>query len=982
MTRSNLVRSSLVLAAAALLSAPASAQNEAEIRADLEFARGLATDWSFVGLATEVLDDARAKHPSGKLLEELALAECEVYAQGARIERDDARRNTLFLEALDRYKGFLDRYSSSELRAAAETGLVSTAVNFSKSVEISLETLSGAEAEELNKQKIDVLEDAVKLTAELIQAISDTPPDERTAQQKADAASLMLNRGRMLKDIGAAQENGTYFFEQAIMTLENMVFFFGEGTPQALEAYNALGDVYLAMGNIQDAYYMYEGVLNQAWPADESTLAELIKEREDQGDPITDSEWARRYYFLELSMEGLLECTLDLGQTERACAFAMHYYDARQQKGLTWSVPQGYSSLLKCAEVFLEAGGYIGGNQTTGDAHWYSTEEEMKKAVRSRRLHDTAISFALKLANIVNTENKGNFLQVRAQKLIAEIANRPGVVVSVDVLIQAAEGKYYDGDYPGAVEAFKRVLATLATRDRTEQLEYGARVYNFLANAYRRSGRDLEAAMAFHAGVDANPDDPEYTEKNANGYRAMISSLAKLAPNDDFLKEQLAAAEKLYLEHAGDATSNKWRILMSKALEKEREELWDEAIEIYRTIAATDNDYVEKARVAIGVALFNSKRGSEALKTFNEYLEWANNPANTVDSPVRKQKRAEALATAEFYKGLILYLVARKSKAQADWEKVSALFDGFPDRHPQQTKLAPVTVRYLMEARLGLGDLEGARKAMDQLVADYKDSSSTAKASVTYYNALKKLRDAAASEEEKTQLLREMAGFLKIANSILSPDFKRLRYESLHWLELGEYGEAERVLSALSSQFATDASHAADLTSKVLPDLGAALLENNKVEEAKAILAPLVMDESAKPTKRTVLNFSRAVAGWLIGGGPGNPVQEVAGAGGSDEEFQAAVDALYRIWQRDKWQCQWYEYRLMHLWTYVAWSRQDSRKKEVAKSQFTQFKAVFDKPGYIQVDQACEEDPDPALRARLGGGVLQSRLQYLERQVK
>ena len=981
MTRPSLVRWSLVLATSASLSAGAYAQSsEAEIRADIEYARGLATDWSFVGLATEVLEDAQRKNPGGKLREELALAECEVYGQGARIERDDTRRNNLFHQALEQYEGFLTRYPDSEFRPAAETGMVGTAVNFSKSVDIALETLTGTAAEEHKQQKIDVLERTVKRTAELIQVIEETPSSDRTAQQLADAASLMLARGRMLGDIGAAQESGVYFFEQAIISLENMVFFFGEGTPQALRAYQALGDVFLLQGQVQDAYYMYEGVLNQSWPADPSILEQLVEERKSQGDPITEAEWAKRYLFLEISMGGLLDCTSQLGESDLACAYAMHYYNARQQYGLTWNVPAGYTSLLKCAEVLLSAGGFIGGNQTTGDARWFATEEDMKDAVRSKRQHDTAVSFALSLANITNTDNKGNYLQVRAQKLIAEIASRPGITVSIDVLVQAAEGEYYDGNYEVAVESFKRVAATLETRDSADQLEYGARVYNFLANTFRRSDRNLEAAMAFKAGVDANPDDLEFTEKNANGYRAMVKSMADGSPQDEFLKAQLDAAEKLYLEYAGEGRS-KWRILMAKAEEAERDQDWDTAIETLKEVAAADSDYTEKARVSIGVDMFKSGRAQDALQQIEGYLTWVADKANTVDSPVRKQRRAEALATAEFYQAYIEYIAARKAGTVESWTRVNGFLTGFPARHPQQAKLAPLALRLTMEARLGMGDRAGAREAIDALVNDHRDSKHTATGSVTFYNALRSLQAEAVGNESST-LLREMAEFLKIANSIMSSDFTRIRNESRHWMDLGEFEEAERVLSKLTSEYATDAKRAESMTKYVLPDLGGVLLANNKVQDAKAILAPLVLDGTGSPSKKVVLDYCRCISGWLLGGGPGNPVTEVVGAGGTDEEWQAVVDSLHRIWQRDKWQCQWYEYRLMHLWAYTAWGRQDSRKMDTAKSQLGSFNANFDKAGYVQVDEACEEEADAALKARLGGGVLQARLQYMERQVR
>ena len=980
MTRPSLVRSSLALAAVAALPAQGLAQSsEAEVRADIEYARGLASDWSFVGLATEVLEDAQRKSPSGKLKEELALAECEVYGQGARIERDDTRRNALFHEALEQYEGFLSRYPNSDLRASAETALVTTAVNFSTSVDIALEALTGAAAEELKKQKIDVLERTVKRTAELIQVIVETPTEERTAQQLQDAASLMLNRGRMLGDIGAAQENGVYFFQQAISSLENMVFFFGEGTPQALRAYQALGDVYMQDGQVENASYMYEGVLDQSWPANPKTLEQLIQVRKDEGDPISEEEWAKRYLFLEISMAGLLDCTTQLGRTELACAYAMHYYNARQQKGLTWNVPAGYNSLLACARTLLDAGGFVGGNQTTGEARWFATEDEMKAAVRSRRQHDTAVSFALKLANITNADNKGNYLQVKAQKLISEIASQPGVTVSVDVLVQAAEGEYYDGNYPAAIDSFKRVISTLESRDSAEQLEYGARVHNFLANAFRRSERNLEAAMAFKAGLDANPDDLEFTEKNANGYRAMIKSLADGSPRDEFLKDQLQAAEELYVKYA-EGSSGVDKVHYSNGEKAARNEDWAAAIANFEKVGP-DSDYAEKARVKVGECLMRSGSTSKALEVFDEYLQWLQDPANTVDSPVRKQRRSEAFASAEVMKAVILYGRARKAGTPEAWASLESIVDGFPGRHAQQIKSHPLTVRYLIEARLGQGNRAGAREAVDTLVGEYPDSDHVGKGAVTFYNALRDLQMNAEGDAAET-ILREMAEFLTIATASQGPDWVRMRNESLHWMELGEYDQAERVLSALAAEFGSDAERAKSMTTYVLPDLARVLLANQKVEDAKAILAPLVLDDGAKPTKQVVLNFCRSVSGWLVGGGPGNPVTEVPGAGGTEEEWQAVIDKLHTIWQRDKWECQWYEYRMMHLWAYVAWGRLDSRKMETAKSQLNSFDANFDKAGYAQVDETCEEESDPAIRAALGGGILQSRLQYLKRQVR
>ena len=977
--RPSLLRSSLVLAAVSALTGQAFAQrSEAEIRADIDFARGLASEWSMVGLATEVLDVARTKNPSADLREELTLAGCDVYAAGARIERDDTRRNELFGQALEQYQDFLSRHPASKHRARAENGIVTTAVNFSKSVDIALESLTGEAADKLKKRKIDVLEETVKLTAELIQVIKDTQPDLRTAQQLQDAAGLMLNRGQMLGAIGEAQENGTYFFDQAIISLEDMVFFFTEGTPQALRAYQAMGDVYRLRGNVQDAYYMYEGVLNQAWPADPRIYELLVEVRKEQKDPISDAEWAQRYLFLEISMAGLLDCTTQLGQSELSCALAMHFYNCRQQLGLSWSI-SGYESLLACAATLLDAGGYIGGSQTAGEARWFATEEEMKEEVKGRRNQEGAVSFALKLANTVNNDNKGNILQVKAQKLISEIASRPGVVVSVDVLIQAAEGDFYDGNYDDAAEAFKRVLASLETRDTAEQLEYSARVYNFLANTYRRDGRPLEAAMAFKAGLEANDEDLEYTELNAKGYRAMIKVVADANPSDEFLKTQISEAEDLMLEYVNEGDSAT-RIHISNAEQAVREKRWADAISHFEQVSA-DSNYAEKARVGIATCTYRGGDASRALTLFESYLDFAVDQVNTVESPIRKQKRKESVATAEFYRGYINYDLARRGTSGA-WEKVDQYLSGFPERHAQQEKLKPLSLRLVMEARLATDNRAGAKAAFEQLVKDHRDSGDSARASVTFYNILKDLQEASTDADEAKTLLREMADLLKIANSILKPDYQRMRNESKHWVELGEFNDAERALLAMHDTFRDDAEMAKSMVTHVLPDLGHVLLENHKVEEAKEVLAPLVVAPGASPSKDTVIDYCRSVSGWLIGGGNGDQVSEVPGAGGSEEEWQAAVDSLHKIWQRDKWECQWYEYRLMHLWTYYQWGKADSRKSDSANTVLTNFNANFNVAGYAEVEEACADEADADIQARLGSGVLQSRLQYMNRMIK
>jgi len=203
-------------------------------------------------------------------------------------------------------------------------------------------------------------------------------------------------------------------------------------------------------------------------------------------------------------------------------------------------------------------------------------------------------------------------------------------------------------------------------------------------------------------------------------------------------------------------------------------------------------------------------------------------------------------------------------------------------------------------------------------------------------------------------------------------------------MELGEFGEGERVLAKLSQRYGGEADRQDDMRRYVLPDLGRALMQNGKVADAKDILTPLVLDEGSRPAKNTVLTWAKSVTGWLTG--EGTQVQEVAGAGGTDEEWAAVIDKLDRITKAgDKWQSgEWYEQKLMIVYAYYAWSQDDQRKRESAQSQLKGLDIQLQDPSYAVVNRYCEppEEEDPAVAARLGGGVLQSRYQYMARKLR
>ena len=446
---------------ALILTDPVQAQmSTSEVKAEIAFARGLAADWTFVDLAQSVLATVEQQGIAGKAREELELVKCEVFVSGARSEPDAIARLTLFESAFEAYELFISGYPNSDFKSQAETGLVNTASIYGRAIDLALEESVGEKATELNTKKSDVLTETVRLTQNLIEALASIPEEERSEANRRELAGLMLNRGQMLGEIGRIEEEGEFHFNEALKALEDMIWEFGEESVPGIRGFKAMADIHSYRGNFPDASRYYKAIISNVLPLDPKRWDRLI---EANGGVFTSEEVAFRFTFLELGTPGIVRTYQEMGEAKLAADYALHMYNWQRKEGLQYT-RDGYQALLDVAGALLDIGGYIGGNQTTGDARWFESEEEMKSAVRSKRQHDDTTSFALKIANLVNQENKGNILQVRAQKLISVISTKPGMVVSPDVLLQAAQGEYFDGNYDAAIEGLHRVLTALDSR--------------------------------------------------------------------------------------------------------------------------------------------------------------------------------------------------------------------------------------------------------------------------------------------------------------------------------------------------------------------------------------------------------------------------------------------------------------------------------------------------------------------------------------
>jgi len=946
-----------------LAAAPAFAQvSDAEAKAEIEFARGLAADWAFVDLAEQVIRELEREGVTKRIGEELGIVKCEVYTIGAKGERDPVRRNELFEEALTAYADFIENNRSSSQLAKAEAAFVNTSALYAQALALALEEAVGEEAERMRARQTDILSEASKLTQHLIDGLRSIPSEDRTEEETRELYELMLNRGKMLAEIGkthttpATPEGGIFFFNQAIQTLEDLVFLAVEGTPPALRAYVAMGDVFAYQQDWDNAATFYQAVIEQTIPTDRDVWLDASKD-------LTEAQKGLRFLFLEIATKGLMEALVNSGRIAEACRYGLHYYNTQRREGFQFT-PYGYLSLLAVARALLDSGGFVGGDLVTGDAVWYETEEEMD-ANHPERQQRSSVDLALRLAQGINEANRGNILQVRAQKLISDITSRAGVAVAPDVLIEAAEGEYFEKNYSIALESYRRVMRSIEGADTATRSQYGSQVLNKVGRCFRALDRPLEAAMAFREGCTIWQD-PLIAGTNAQSYYSMMTTIQRAAVLDkDALAAMVREAEQLVQKWETDAQDQvQWTIGERERNNKD----YPKAIEAYKAVEKSST-YYEKAKVQIGNCHFRMGEVDEALKIFDDYVEnYVRAPENAINGAAAETRRKEALAVAEFYRGLIVY-------TRGEHEKVVEYLADYFAKYPDQTGFTPFSMANLMRSYLALGKRAEARQVLAQMVESYPEETKTGEASAAFYTALGEMREASQDPEERTGILREMAEYLEISNGLGSPKYQNLRNESQHWMELGEWARAEPVLVRIQNVFADDPEAGEAVAKYVLPDLGQTFLMQRKTAEARAVLEPIALEGASKETTRA---WCLSVIGWPQEDGSGG-YEVVPGAGETAEDYSAVIDKLAALrGVEDRWGCRFYGDKFMIAWGYYVWGELDSRKRESAKEQIQNMANLLGEPDLASIDAACDSEETPKdVRAAFGNGVLRARFLWL-----
>ncbi len=920
-----------VLATGFLLSPAAFAQSaDLQIQKGIDFAEGLASRWQFVDLAQEVLDDLEtAGQLSAEQKENIAFVRCEIYGTAARRERDADRRIERFTEALKAYDDFISANDFSEFKPEAERAAIQLAYSFSKALEMRLMDEVGEAADATRKMILDVLEKPIQDTGSIIAELSSI--DDPSELERRAKYAMMLDRGRMLSAKGRASEDGTYYYGEAEVTLENLALEAGERTGWGLQAYLELASTKGGQGDWEMAMIYYEFVAELVMPADKETWDGYLEN-------LSPADKEQHWYYMELALPGLLDASASYGDTQTAVKWSLVYYNRFKSEGFQLSRPNGYLALLASARTLLNAGGYVGGSINSGDLKWYATEDAMKSDNSQKRNRRTAVDLALAMAQTANEDNKGKALQVRAQKLIAEVIERPGVKIGPDVLFEAAKGHYKAKEYLVAIDACKRVLRALEGQDQATRTTFGPEVLYFLGKSFFNEGRYMEAAMAFQDGVTTWKGDPAFDSLNAKGmYEAL--KFQKRASNDDADVVALWRTAENYVAATADA-SDAGELLFSQAERTYGTGDFEAAYNKYGTVPNSTDSY-EKALSKQGVCRYKQGRLDEARKIFEDYLgPYLADPVNQTSSENRLAKRSDAMAEATYFLGVMSYDAKQ-------WSGAIERLAGFYNQFPKQSSMAPNALYMALRSELATDDVDSARALYETMLSDFSKHKYTGKGALRIYTKVKD--DYKASQSTKDELgdvalLRVMADLKKTENSLLAtPEYDKLRSESSHWRDLGEWEEAARVLRVTADAFSDDPKRRTSIYKFALPELGEALINLDRLPDAIEILRPLIPptktpegepEPEFKPSGKSISYFCRAAIGW-VEGERSSSIAETLGVGTPEDVALAAQWLAVLTNREDKYEPAWYQRKFDTIFAWRRWSQSENDKRQGAVNQLS-----------------------------------------------
>ncbi len=833
-----------------LLAAAVQSQDPA-IKRQIEFIRALARDLGFVTLAQEETDRLLKDKRAAEEFKMVAQLGIEISLHGAKgIRNDREKQRTLFKDALDRSKEFIDKYRGDASALPAQITLTEACYEFGRFLADDVEIARSDAPDQVKRLEDDatrVFQLGKDTCEEVMSALGSAAKTDSDARLKRGVA--WLRKGILLREHGrAVKKDRDYLANSARSTLFDLAITYGEETILGMRAMFEGSQVDEVLGKAETAASSYR-----------DTIEAIFEALTEQEMPPASRELLGS--MMQEAYEHLTATLLTSGKTDDVLA-SVKEFDVRLKKIEAEEDPRyGHSVRLNYARALAESG------------------------------DKAKVSEALGIAAKINDLHPADLVGLKAKNILRDILVMQSSLVSGELLYQVALGDLQSRRYEPAVQGFKRAIGAMSPEEATR---FGMLTYLNLGRSFGAQSRPLEAVYALRAGL------MRYQTVNAaaavDAGRAMEMALRQLrqfTKNDsafDALNTECTA-----LAAAAGGLKSQDKLNWSDASEKMSQNKFTDAAEAYAKVTA-ESPYYELALVRQVQAWKAAKDADRATVAAEAYRKWRSTAAaNEGDTSNRELAEAEL----EYNLGDLVFMQATGDiggkKDPTKFKEVVARLSDYANRFGKTApSLAQFAYDLLARAHTELGERDKAEEAYRNLVKLAPNSQMVPRLSTViftaHYDNLKalslELDGAIKANSPKLKEIQEKLAAARqatvtfgrdYARSALSPQYSVLYISLQSADDLRDWTAAQELCTKLIDTFGKDPEQKEKVDTYVRPTLGKILLRQQKYREAYDMLvaAETQLDAGGKlraaafPVKQLIC---QALGGWQEFDGRGDVV--------------------------------------------------------------------------------------------------------------
>ncbi len=917
----------LGLAGICLLAVTSAPAQKKAISREIAFAKGLATEFGFVGLGNQVLEDLLKRKDLGQEeIDRINLEKCDLLLLASRATPDIQKKVVLYEEAIQKIQEVLDRFKGKDVAHEARLLMARAALAYGQVISALME-------EETDPQKKDELrQKAEKMYKAAIRACNETLSDLKDVKDTDKDALLTyyrawMNKGELEKNwatVAKTKTEKSVRLESAKSTLEDFIFEVGEDTPAGAHALILHAQCSEMEGKLADALDDFAGTKDTIW--------ETFTRKDDNNNNSSRVQPPRAIPVLVPVLEeayyNQIRLLNKMGKTDEAVKAGEELLARFSQlKDVQPSKPYGLLARLEFAKALQASGEPV----------------KIKKAV--------------KLANEVSDKAGTSYIRTEAQRLINDILQTyPDLVASPKSRFQAAEGRYRAGNALGALKAAKDLLRVLV--DDELKKEFGLKVCKLMGRALTDLSRYAEACYAYGMGCELfgslGKGDPKY-KRDVKELALRCSDLARkfqrYLPNRDMampLKDYADNIVTLYAPNAADF------INLNSAKELIVKKSYDQALAKLKLIPPT-SQYYEEALVTKAEVYMKKGDFSTARRFLRDYMEKYIPAHSLVEGSDAMATRLQLQAKSLYDLGYMAFKEAEGDKSlglepdPAKWKDVLSIFARIPREFPGQKNFVEFAWYYIGRAYTALGDLKKAQEAYKNLKAAKKNSRLIPNLALFIFTAhqsrIRKLKKQ--NPLPKKALVQACKEAISFADEYIRgnplPQYAVL-YETFNYsLIVGDQEKALEIFHLLQKFYGKNPKFNRRILIFVKPKVAEILQKNGDFNRAKPLVEELLAAYKKGRWPLPVLWLGVfEYGGWLEVDGV--QVKEILGLNQPKKALEPPLElmpTLYKTVQapESKFSLQWYA--IVAQYTYLAyraglkdprWTEEARRYLRVAES--------------------------------------------------